>query len=140
MSTLRVRACTHPYRTTPLAFLKNTTYIRRMASKKPQPPAQAKIKTSGKSKTKPDMGAKPLGERVPVAIYGRHWRDPKSLDLTDIERAKDDAEAKLRNMEKQLDDRKAAIEKQKHDAEIEKQVQLKLALNNNFNEKGDPAV
>lgn len=87
------------------------------------PRVQAKIKTSGVSKTTPGLGRSKSDVKTPVQIHNRLWRDPKSVDLTDIERAADLAKAQVKHLselaKQEIAEKKEQSEKQKIQAAVD---------------------
>lgn len=65
-------------------------------SQKLQP---AIIQTTGESTVQSGLSKTAIFERQTVEIQGRLFRDPRSLDLVDIERAADLAKEKLQEIE-----------------------------------------
>lgn len=91
---------------------------------------QAKIKTTGVTKTTPGLGR---GQnnlpmvKVPTYGYPRSYRDPRSMDLVDIEQEKDRNAETIKELqekaESEISAKKEARRKKELDAEVEAELQ-----------------
>lgn len=84
---------------------------------------QQKIITSGVNKTTPGLQRKPTGMKIPIDIKGRHYRDIKKADLTEIE-GEHDRQARIAKelaleVKTEINNRKKA----KQDKELQEKVE-----------------
>jgi hypothetical protein len=87
---------------------------------------RSKITVKGPSKTTQGLERKPTNIKVPININGRSFRDPRAMDLVDIERAKDAAEDEVRIQAKEVTRHLKSKANEIRNKQIEEEVQKRI--------------
>lgn len=88
--------------------------------------APVKIKSTGAHKTTQGLQRRPENVKNPVNIKGRLFRDPRAMDLVDIQQANERNKRIIEETGKQIEERNKQKREKDEQARIDAAVQAKL--------------